>query len=331
LALLIATASGEAVWAQQARLRQVNPVAMPAPVDSNSPAFRDSGGQFHLFNSTVTGPIESSGANQFALNAPQPVKMNTISPWAYWIESVWRDPNGLVYGWYHQEFGPCPEGNYLAVPRIGAAISYDGGVTFLDMGSIITSGEPTDCSSQNGYVAGGVGDFSVILDQEHKYFYFLYSSYGGSPENEGISIARMPYESRLFPNGAVLKYYSGSWSEPGLDGRDFAVFPAKVAWQLQNTDSMWGPSVHWNTYLKKFVVLMNHSCCSPRYPQDGIFISYNADLSDPQGFTNPVRLLNDPGWYPQVIGAGPNGSDTLAGQAAQLYVAGKSRWQIVFQ
>jgi hypothetical protein len=302
---------------------------MPAPVDSNSPGFWKDG-QFRLFNSTERGPILGSGPDQFALDTMQNVQMRAINPWPYWMESVWQDPNGLVYGWYHQEFGPCPSGNDLAVPRIGAAISYDGGITFLDMGSILTSGELSDCASQNGFVAGGVGDFSVILDQEHKYFYFLYSSYGGRLENEGICIARMPYDSRLFPSGAVQKYYQGAWSEPGMQGRESAILPAKVSWQQPNTNSFWGPSIHWNTYLQKYVVLLNHSCCTPRYPQDGIFITYNGDLSDPKGWSAPVRLVTDPGWYPQVIGTDSTGSDQLAGQVAQFYIGGKSHWQIVF-
>jgi hypothetical protein len=329
LAILFTTAGGVAAFAQSAQLIQVDPVVMPASADSNSPGFWQSG-QFRLLNSTVKGPILGSGPSQFALGSPQKVLMNPIYPWAYWMESVWQDPDGLIYGWYHQEFGPCPAGNDLAVPRIGAAISYDGGDTFLDMGSIITSGELADCNSQNGFTAGGVGDFSVILDQQQKYFYFLYSSYSGRLENEGICIARMPYASRMFPNGAVQKYYRGAWTEPGMQGRDSAIFPATVSWQLPNTNSYWGPSVHWNTYLQKYVVLLNHSCCSPRYPQDGIFIAYSGDLANPKGWSAPVRLISDPGWYPEVIGLDTNGSDRLAGQTARFYIAGESHWQIVF-
>ena len=329
LAILIATATGSALWSQSAKLVRVDPVVMPAPVDSNSPAFWQDG-QIRVFNSTVKGPILGSGGSQFTLDASQTVQMTPVHPWPFWIESVWRDPEGPIYAWYHQEFGPCPAGNYLAVPRIGAAISYDGGNSFVDMGSVITSGETADCQAKNGYTAGGVGDFSVILDQQHQYFYFLYSSYAGQLENQGICIARMPFESRRFPNGAVEKYYQGGWSEPGMHGRESAIFPAKRSWREADTNSYWGPSVHWNTYLQKYVVLLNHSCCSPRYPQDGIFITYSSDLGDPTAFTAPARLADNPGWYPQVLGLGADGSDQLAGQTARFYIAGTSRWKIVF-
>lgn len=317
-------------WAQTVKVNAASSIIMPSPVDSNSPAFWLNN-ELHLLNSTVSGPILGSGPNQSALKSTQAVTMKPVYPWAYWMEATWVDPTGLVYGWYHQEFGPCPAGNYLAEPRIGAAISYDGGKTFLDMGSVITSGEPADCAAQNGYTAGGVGDFSVVLDQQKKYFYFFYSSYAGDLENEGICVARMPYSSRMFPNGAVEKYYNGAWSEPGVGGRDGAIFAATALWQKADTNSYWGPSLHWNTYLNKYVMLLNHSCCSPRYPQEGIYISYNSDPGKPQNWSAPVLLMHNAGWYPQVIGNGVNtGTDSNAGATPRLYIAGKSTWQLQF-
>ncbi len=93
VAILIAAAGGGAAWAQSAHLRQVDSVAMPSAVDSNSPAFWQNG-QLRLFNSTVKGPILGSGPSQFAFDSTQKVQMNPIYPWAYWMESVWQDPNG---------------------------------------------------------------------------------------------------------------------------------------------------------------------------------------------------------------------------------------------
>ena len=54
----------------------------------------------------------------------------------------------------------------------------------------------------------------------------------------------------------------------------------------QNTDSFWGPSVHWNKYLRTYVMLLNRSCCTSGFPQRGIYINYNPDLTDPNGWTN---------------------------------------------
>ena len=283
-----------------------------------------------LLNSTGNGPVVSMGANQFQLGAPSGIQFNHINPWPTWMESVWVDPSGPILGWYHQEhWGVCP-GTRLAVPHIGAAVSWDGGSTFFDLGEVIASGDPTDCTSQNGYFAGGNGDFSVILDRAHQFFYFLFTNYGGPPDQQGVSIARMPFESRFSPMGAVSKYFNGAWSEPGVQGQSTPIFPAKVSWQAANTNSFWGPSIHWNTYLESFVVLMNHSCCTSGFPGDGIYAGYSTNLSDPTSWTKPERVMKNTGWYPQVLGEEANGTDRVAGRVARLYVYGRSYNEIVF-
>jgi hypothetical protein len=141
----------------------------------------------------------------------------------------------------------------------------------------------------------------------------------------------MPFASRFSQNGAVMKWYNGDWTEPGLNGRITPIFPAKVSWQQPNTDSFWGPSIHWNSYLDQYVILLNHSCCTPGFTQEGIYVSFNKKLSDPASWTEPDKILDDSGWYPQVIGLGPNGTDRSAGRVARLYIYGHSHWDIVFK
>lgn len=303
---------------------------MPSQVDSNNPSFWR-GGAFHLLNSTGGNPpMLFSGADQTQLGGGQPVLVSQIKPWPLWIEAVWQDPRGIIFGWYHQEHWGLCAGSRLAVPQIGAAISYDGGQSFQDMGAVLTSGEPYSCAAQNGYFAGGNGDFTVILDRQKQYFYFLFSNYAGPTGMQGVGIARMPFSARYYPVGNVQKYYDGGWSEPGIDGQLTPIFPAKVSWMDANTNAFWGPSIHWNTYLQEYVILMNHSCCTTGWPQEGIYISFNAKLDDPAGWTKPKKILNDTGWYPQVIGAGTGGTDRQAGRVARFYVDGFSRWEIVF-
>ena len=329
-AVLAAAWIGSAAFAQKATVTPLaTPVTMPSKVDSNSPAYWIKG-VLHLFNSTVAGPMLSTGSGQTALGSPALTKMNALQNWPFWMEATWVDPAGMVFGWYHQEVGPCGGTNYLAVAHIGAAVSYDGGKTFLDLGTIIADGNPPNCQAKNGFVAGGNGDFSVILDRTNSYFYFLYSSYGGQLANQGVAIARMPYTARFNPGGMVEKYYQGSWSQPGVYGLETPIFPAKVAWQNANTNSFWGPSVHWNTFLNSYVVLLNDSCCAPRYPQAGIYITYNPDLSNIAGWTAPKKLVDSTLWYPQVLGKVSGGSDTLAGQTPPLYIGGTAQYQITF-
>jgi hypothetical protein len=316
--------------AQHARVRDAPQIDMPGQVDSNSPAYWKNG-SFHLLNSTGNGPVHFSGVDQYQLGTTQGVRINRMNPWPVWMESVWVDPTGAILGWYHQEhFGVCP-GSNLSVPQIGAAISYDGGNTYVDFGAIISSGYPVNCAAQNGYFAGGQGDVSVILDRQHHYFYFFFGNYAGPLESQGVAVARMPFWSRFSPRGAVMKYFAGAWTEPGVGGQVTPIFPAKASWMDANTDAFWGPAIHWNTYLNSFVMLLNRSCCSPGFPQAAIYASYSGNLEDPGSWTQPKRILRDTGWYPQVLGLEPGGTDRSAGRVARLYIYGHSRWEITFE
>ena len=325
------------IWAQQAHLSVDNVTnVMPSEVDSNSPAFwRD--GQLHIINSTGR-PIITKGGDQLLmyLGSPKEVDVDIEDHFPMWIEAVWQDEDGTLYAWYHHEpVGVCP-GSSLTAPVIGALVSTDGGATFTDLGIVLASGDPPDCSAHNGFFAGGHGDFSVILDRDQHYFYFLFGNYGGDPASQGVAIARMAFEDRASPVGAVRKYHDGAWEEAGQEGRVTPIFRATVDWQDEHADSFWGPSVHWNTYLKTYVVLLNRACCGPMWPQEGIYVGFNPDLSNPETWTTPKRILQAkdigfaPGYYPQVLGLRPGETDTLAGQAVRLYVKGLSRWKIEF-
>lgn len=319
-------------YSQSARLQSAQTVNMPSRADCNSPGFwRDA--QFSILNSTGVQMI-SHGGNQFSQSATQQVRIDRTDHLPMWIESVWQDSDGTLHGWYHHEpAGVCP-GSKLTAPEIGAVVSHDGGLSFEDLGLVLTSGDPVNCGARNGFFAGGNGDFSVILDRKQEYFYFLFDNYGGPLSGQGVALARMAFADRAQPAGAVWKYFRGDWTEPGLGGQLTPVFPASVGWEQPNTDSYWGPSVHWNTYLETYVVLLSHACCKPQWPQEGIYIAFNPDLADPGAWTKPVKLLGkvdyDAGYYPQVIGTDPEGADTLAGQQARFYVHGRSNWEIVF-
>jgi len=318
--------------AQRVEVRGASAAYMLSRVDSNSPAYWRQG-RLHILNSAGF-PYRTSGWSLFTL---QEVREAIISPTTHypaWIEAAWQDEDGTLFAWYHHEpEGVCPGGE-LTAPKIGALVSTDGGLRFRDLGIVLESGDPPDCRAQNGFFAGGYGDFSVIRDRGKGYFYFLFSSYGGDASQQGIAMARMAFADRRSPVGRVYKYFRGAWQEPGLGGRLTPVFPVAVPWQHSDTDAFWGPSVHWNTYAQSYVMLLNRACCAPRWPQEGIYVSFSRDLSRPEGWSAPVKILDDvgfsPGWYPQVLGLEPGETDTLAGQVARLYVHGVSKWELVF-
>ncbi|MBM3795146.1 MAG: hypothetical protein FJW31_13995 [Acidobacteria bacterium] len=314
-----------ACFGQTFELRPVEPVRLATLVDSNTPVFwRD--GRYHAFSSSGT-PLLNAGPEAFQLNESRPVQLSG-SPEPLWVESVWEDADGTLFLWYHHEVtGICPG---LAVPRIGAAVSFDGGRSMTDLGFVLESGHPPDCSAKNGYFAGGHGDFTVIHNPADDHFYFFFSTYDGDVAEQGVAVARMRADRRYSPAGAVWKHHAGEWNQPGLGGRVTPVFPAQADWRSSEADSYWGPAVHWNTYLNQFVMLLNRSCCTPGWPQAGVFISFSKDLSKPESWPAPEILIGAGEWYPQVQGTGPGETDRVAGQRPRLFVRGFSDWEIVF-
>ena len=88
-----------------------------------------------------------------------------------------------------------------------------------------------------------------------------------------------------------------------------------------------------------YVILLNRAI-DRDWTQEGIYVSFNRSLDDPQGWTKPTKLLDRTAltdnstkkmaWYPQVIGTSTTKRETdkLAGKAARLFIQGQSRWEV---
>ncbi|MBL8231317.1 MAG: hypothetical protein JNL98_22675 [Bryobacterales bacterium] len=322
LVLFPVAASGQSV-----ELRPIDPVSMPVIVDSNTPSFWSAGG-FHAFSSSGE-PLLSQAASPFSPWTTTASRLVGL-PQPAWVESVHQEDDGTLLVWYHHEvLNVCP-GSLLTTPKIGAAISYDGGHTLINLGFVLDSREPPDCSSPNGYFAGGHGDFSVIYNPRDQHFYFFFSTYSRDLDSQGIAVARLAWEDRFTPVGSVFKYHDGGWWEAGLGGRVTPVFPASTSWHETGTDAFWGPSVHWNTHLGKFVMLLNRSCCEPGWPQEGVYLSMSSSPTDPTTWSAPVRIVEGGEWYPHVLGLGPYETSSIAGETALLFLGNTAQYEIVF-
>jgi hypothetical protein len=302
--------------------------------DCNSPAHWD-GNTLYVFNS-IGQPYRSHGPDVARLDTTGlAVAYDTECSGARWIEATWLDEEGALWGWYHNEpLGVAPEvtDRHLTAPRIGAVVSRDNGATWHDLGFVLDA--PAGSlrrDTRNFYFAGGNGDFCVIPDRERNWVYFLISTYGDLSE-QGVAVARMAYGDLSAPVGRVWKMRDRRWDEPGLGGRLTPFLPAMTDWHRDDADAFWGPSVHWNTHLRCWVMLLNRAC-DKDWAQEGVYISVSPDLSDPGGWSPPVKLMDAPfrpGWYPQVMGLEPGGTDKEAGAVARLFVHGVSRWEIEF-
>ncbi len=311
-------------------LRPVPRYQFPGRVDCNSPAHWD-GEVMYLFNS-AGHPYRAYGPHLFELGEAQPVTFNNEVNGGRWIEATIKTEEGVLYGWYHFEpLGLCP-GTSLTAPQIGALRSEDNGATWFDLGIILSSPEETlNCSAENGYFAGGHGDFCVVLEEEQKYLYFFFGNYGGEPDEQGVAIARMLWKERDDPVGKVWKWYQGSWSEPGLGGKVTPLFPVFVPWERPDCDAFWGPSIHWNVYLNQYVMLLNRAK-GKGWTQEGIYVSFSPCVSEPYSWSSPQKIYEGGSWYPQVIGIseGIQGTDKLAGRVARFFLSGVSDYEILF-
>ncbi len=309
----------------------------PGDCDCNSPAHWD-GDTFYVFNS-AGHPWRSSGRDLFHLTSDySKCEYNNQANGGRWIEATWHAADGTLYGWYHLEpNNVCsefhPNSPHLTAPKIGAVKSKDNGANWQDLG-IVLEYTPVRCDTTNFYFAGGNGDFSVMLDRNQEFLYFFISTYNPEVTEQGVAVARMRWSERDAPAGKLLKWYHGQWAEPGIGGHVSPVFPVKTDWHRTDVDAFWGPSIHWNTHLRCYVILLNRAKDS-RWAQEGIYVSYNLDLGKPQQWSPPQKIMEPIGadrWYPQVVGT--NGAqqetDKIAGQRARLFIRGESRWEIEF-
>jgi hypothetical protein len=321
------------------------PVELPSAVDSNSSAFwRFSQGQnrLHILTSWEN-PTLSVGLSVQRLRWSWPVRFSNVVNGGRWIEAVLEDGDGTLYGYYHNEpLGLCGVAINKTAPRIGAVRSLDGGFSWEDLGIILEVPLNTlDCFTPNGYFAGGIGDFSVILDEQHNDAYFFFSTYWGDAARQGVAVARMPWAQRNTPQGNLALWDGYVWRSSPASGwrirRWFfepqPIFPAAMSWHDPSgwVDAFWGPSIHWNTYLNQYVMLLNRAADSS-WLQEGIYISFSPVLDDPSQWTTPIKIMEGGDWYPQVIGlARDQGTDKLAGSTARFFMRGRSDYFLVFR
>lgn len=312
----------------------------PGEFDCNN-AVHWSGETIYAFSS-VGHPYRGEGPDLFHMKRPSTrVKFDNEAGWkmgSRWIEATYKDADGRLYMWYHNEPpGICPEVKppRLTAPRIGQMVSMDDGLHWRDQGIVLEA--PADslhCATANDYFAGGNGDFCVNLDNRKEYFYFFISTYHKDVAEQGVAVARMRYADRDDPVGKVLKWREGGWTEPGLGGHVTPILPVAIDWHRADADAFWGPSVHWNTHVRQWVMLLNRAI-DKSWKQEGIYVSFNPDIANPKGWSTPVKIidaaaLENSRWYPQVIGIQKGQTDKLAGRVARLFVTGISKWELVF-
>jgi hypothetical protein len=318
-------------------IEQVPEIRFPSAADCNSPCWWQ-GGQLYVLTSTGH-PIRSSGKGLDSLAVEGKITYTAYRDGGRWIEAVYPAEDGTLFGWYHNEPAhlvppEMHEGRQfpMTAPFIGAVVSYDNGEHWDDLGLIIVgSPETLNLEAPNFWFAGGNGDFTVILDREKAYFYFVFGSYYKDTKQQGIALARMAARDLHSPVGKVMKWHEGGYHEPGLNGQLTPILPVQGDWYGPTPDAFWGPSVHWNCALDRYVILLNRAI-DRNWKQEGIYVCFAEEIGNPETWSTPARMLDETGWYPQVIGCDEalGETDREAGSCARLFIHGVSKYRLHF-
>ncbi|RSH76637.1 uncharacterized protein EHS24_005383 [Apiotrichum porosum] len=150
------------------------------------------------------------------------------------LMGVWIDPDtGDWHGLVHNEFTPQPFGDNLHYDAIDYTVSQDQGKTWNISHHIITSPYPTVRGDNKTFPHEtyyyGDGDPRLIVDVAGGYFYATYGSRviskgeGGWWTTYYTHAARAPLSGKLARGWQ--KWYAGSWSEPGIGGKESNIVP----------------------------------------------------------------------------------------------------------
>ena len=334
-ALAVAVVGAQAPRTPSARLVSASRFDLPARIDSSNPAvwsLVDGAQRLFVISSWGGVPVRASGSALESLHNEGPVSFASHPGHGVWIEAIIPASDDVWYGYYHHERPAdlCGRPD-RQLPRIGALRSMDRGQTWDDLGILLDAPPGTDaCDSANRFVLGGVGDVTAALDPESKDVYFYFSQYSRDPAAQGVAVARLAWADRDHPAGKVTVWNHGAWL-PEVSGTPLT--PARHPFHdgAGTNDVFWGPSIHWNTYLEQYVMLLNRAK-DDQFGQDGIYVSYSPTLSDPSRWTTPTKIFNGGGWYPQVIGTeAGTGTDRTAGQRARFFMTGRSDRFIEFE
>ena len=322
-------------------------IELPSIIDSSNPFIWDRvDGVLRLFVMTSWGgvPVQSSGADFDRLRRDGEVQFSKHPGHGVWMEAIVPDDSGAWYGYYHHERPAdlCGRPD-RQLPRIGAMRSPDNGATWTDLGIVLDAPPGSEaCDSGNRFVLGGVGDVTAALDRDHRDVYLYFSQYGREGVSQGIAAARIAWADRDAPAGKAMIWNGGVWlpatEDPDRDlgwryppGTPLVASPKPFHDASAVNDVFWGPSIHWNTYLERYVMLMNRAK-DEVFGEEGIYVSFSPTLADPSQWSAPKKILSGGEWYPQVIGSeNGSGTDRTAGRRARFFMMGKSTRMIEFQ
>jgi hypothetical protein len=209
------------------------------------------------------------------------------------ISGAYRDPKtGELFAFYHAEdqegMGRLVNGVPGFYCSIALAVSKDDGLSFAKLGPVITSHLPKD---PNGTPDQGCGEVSVLPDASAAHLYAYYTDHS-RVDGRGVQIcmARSPIGDGGLRPGAWTKFCEGSFSQPGLGGKDAPV----VSGRDMQADAIF-PHVTYCKALRKYVMVFNVNAYRELVKgrsaeKSGIYVTFS---DDGILWSKPVRLIAD--------------------------------------
>jgi len=232
------------------------------------------------------------------------------------VSSVYRHPDGKLYGFYHAEDqeGMPPIGG--GVPgffcSVGLCVSGDEGRSWRKLGQVITSAKPKNWTAFANQADRGAGEITVVAGRDGKHLLAYYTEHSRMA-NRGVQIclARADISDARTPPGPGRwhKYRKGRFGPPGIGGLDTPVVSAAG---LDDADAAF-PHVSYSPHLGRYVMVYNINVWKEyvtpgRTPaKSGIHVAYSADGIR---WSAPHRLVRDyavsrPGksvsWHPTIV------------------------------
>lgn len=68
------------------------------------------------------------------------------------------------------------------------------------------------------------------------------------------------------------------------------IFPARIDWHRADADAFWSPSIHWNSHLRQYVVLLNRAR-DKDWTQEGVYVTFYVPEAGRIGLSFSDQLL----------------------------------------
>ncbi|MFC3199285.1 hypothetical protein ACFOET_16810 [Parapedobacter deserti] len=215
-----------------------------------------------------------------------------------WFIGIYKLKDGRLAGFFHAE---SHWGGLQAYKSIGVAYSSDDGLTWTRGEKILNVDYPKPANPR----WSGLGDGCVIYDEENERFICYYSAF---VDNQDYKICMAISEDASGAPGTWKKWDGQRFSVEGynpsnnLGGRDYGIAGLKVR-------SGANPSVMWNEYLKRWVMVY----------AGWNEVLYMSASDDGIAWERPIAItdvVNETARYPNLISE--NG-DLKGGSVVKLY------------